>query len=49
MYSAVLNDRLVEYLDDLNVIADEQNCFRRDRPCDDHVFVLRVDYVVKID
>ena len=49
MYFAVLNDRLVEYLDDLNVIADEVDGFRRDRSCEGHVFVSRVDYTVKID
>ena len=45
LYSAVLNDRLVEYLDFFNLIADEQNGFRKDRSCEDHVFVL--DSVVK--
>ena len=45
LYSAVLNDRLVEYLELLNLIADEQNGFRKDRYCEDHVFVL--DSVVK--
>ena len=45
LYSAVLNDRLVEYLELLNLIADEQNGSRKDRSYEDHVFVL--DYVVK--
>ena len=45
LYSAVLNDRLVEYLELFNLIADEQNGFRKDGSCEDHVFVL--DYVVK--
>ena len=45
LYSAVLNDRLVEYLGLLNLIADKQNGFRKDRSCEDHVFVL--DSVVK--
>ena len=45
LYSAVLNDRLVEYLGLLNLIADKQNGFRKDRSCEDHVFVL--DYGVK--
>ena len=41
LYSAVLNDRLVEYLELLNLIADEQlTRFRKDRSCEEYVFVL---------
>ena len=46
LYSAVLNDRLVAYLELLNLRADEHNGFGKDRSCEDHVFVL--DSVVKI-
>ena len=40
IYSAILNERLVSYLENLSIIADEQNGFRKNRSCDDHVFVL---------
>ena len=40
IYSSVLNNRLVNYLDDENITCDEQNGFRKDRSCRDHIFVL---------
>ena len=40
MYSSVLNNRLISYLEDNNLLVDEQNGFRRDRSCADHVFTL---------
>lgn len=40
MYSSILNHRLVSYLEDNNLLVDEQNGFRRERSCADHVFTL---------
>ena len=40
IYSSVLNNRLVNYLDDENITCDEQNGFRKDRSYRDHIFVL---------
>ena len=40
IYSSVLNNRVVSYLEDNNVLVDEQHEFRRDRSCTDHVFTL---------
>ena len=37
LYSAVLNNRLLIYLEDEHLLADEQNGFRRNRSCEDHV------------
>ena len=39
LYFTVLNDQLVEYLELLNLIADERNGFRKDRSCEVHGFV----------
>ena len=38
MYSAVLNNRFLNYLEDENLLAEEQNGFRRKRSCEDHVY-----------
>jgi hypothetical protein len=40
LYTSILNDRLVKYNNHNNFIADEQNGFRKDRSCLDHVFTL---------
>lgn len=40
MYSSILNNRLVSYLEDNSLLVDEQNGFRRERSCADHVFTL---------
>ena len=40
LYSALLNSRLLCYLEDNNILVDEQNGFRRNRSCQDHIFVL---------
>ncbi|XP_062589588.1 uncharacterized protein LOC134251217 [Saccostrea cucullata] len=40
MYSSVLNNRLVSYLEDNILLVDEQNGFRRERSCADHLFKL---------
>lgn len=39
-YSSVLNNRLTAYLEDNELLVDEQNGFRKDRNCEDHVFTL---------
>ena len=38
LYSAVLNNRLLGYLEDERLLAEEQNGFRRKRSCEDHVY-----------
>ena len=38
LYSSILNKRLLTYLDTENMLADEQNGFRPDRSCQDHVY-----------
>lgn len=40
MYSAFVNKRLYKYLENNNILAEEQHGFRKDRSCEDHVFVL---------
>ena len=40
MYGSILNSRLITYLENNEIIVDEQNGFRRNRSCVDHVFVL---------
>ena len=40
LYSSVLNHRLINFLDNNDKLVDEQNGFRKDRSCQDHVFVL---------
>ena len=40
LYSSVLNRRIERYLDDNNLLVDEQNGFRKGRSCEDHIFVL---------
>ena len=37
-YSGILNNRLVKYLNETNFLADEQNGFRKNRSCNDHIF-----------
>ena len=38
LYSSVLNNRLLPYLEENALLVDEQNGFRSDRSCQDHVF-----------
>jgi hypothetical protein len=38
LYSAVLNNRLLSYLEDNEKFAEEQNGFRPKRSCEDHVY-----------
>ena len=40
LYSSFLNKRITVYLNNNNILADEQNGFRADRSCVDHVFTL---------
>ena len=40
LYTSLLNERLVKHTDANNLIADEQNGFRKDRSCLDHIFSL---------
>lgn len=40
IYSYVLNNRLLTYLENQELLVDEQNGFRKDRSCLDHVFTL---------
>ena len=40
IYTSLLNIRLMKFLDKNNILADEQNGFRKDRSCIDHIFVL---------
>ena len=38
LYSSVLNNRLLPYLENNGLLVDEQNGFRSDRSCQDHAF-----------
>ena len=40
LYSSVLNQRLTRHLEEKKILADEQNGFRSNRSCLDHVFTL---------
>ena len=40
LYTSFLNRRLTKYLEQSNLLADEQNGFRSDRLCEDHIFTL---------
>ena len=40
LYTHILNNRLVNYLETNSLIDDEQNGFRKDRSCEDHIFTL---------
>ena len=40
LYSAFLNDRISKYLEHNDLLSDEQNGFRANRSCEDHVFTL---------
>lgn len=39
-YSFFINKRIVCYLELNDVLVDEQNGFRKDRLCEDYVFIL---------
>ena len=40
LYTNILNKRLISYLDSNNIIEDEQNGFRKDQSCEDHIYTL---------
>ena len=40
LYSSISNKRITKYLEENNILAGEQNGFRTDRSCQDHVFTL---------
>ena len=40
IYSNVLNERIVEFMEKRSIICDEQNGFRKGRLCSHHVFTL---------
>ena len=40
LYSTLINDRIVKFSDDHDVIVDEQNGFRKKRSCIDHLYSL---------
>ena len=40
LFSGILNNRLVAFLDSENLLVDEQNGFRKSRACIDHIFIL---------
>ena len=40
LYSGLINARLTKYCEKYNLIVDEQNGFRSERSCLDHVFTL---------
>ena len=40
IFSSVLNKRLSEYLESNKILCDEQNGFRSNRSCEDHIFAL---------
>ena len=40
LYSAFVNNRLATYLENNDMLSDEQNGFRAERSCEDHVFTL---------
>ena len=40
LYSSILNDRLMFHLEKRHLLVDEQNGFRKDRACIDHLYSL---------
>ena len=40
LYSNILNNRLTSYLESNEILADEQNGFRKQRSCEDHLFTM---------
>ena len=40
LYSSFINKRIMSYLENNDILADEQNGFRKDRSCEDHLFTL---------
>ncbi len=40
LYSSLLNNRVLSYLEENNLLHDEQNGFRKNRSCADHIFTI---------
>ena len=40
LYSSILNNRIMTFCESQNLLHEEQNGFRRNRSCSDHVFVV---------
>ena len=40
LYTGILNSRIVSYMENEGIYADEQNGFRAKRSCSDHLFTL---------
>ena len=40
IFSNILNNRLLHFLENNELLAEEQNGFRKGRSCEDHIFVL---------
>ena len=40
LYSCILSNRIVSYTNICNILVDEQNGFRKNRSCSDHIFTL---------
>ena len=40
IYTALINKRLQSFLESNNILKDQQNGFRSNRSCEDHIFVL---------
>jgi hypothetical protein len=40
IFASILNKRLIEFLEENNILMEEQNGFRKGRSCLDHIFVL---------
>ena len=40
LHTGILNNRIVEFTDDFDIMSEEQNGFRKGRSCREHIFVL---------
>ena len=40
LYTSILNNRIMNYCEDNSLLEDEQNGFRKNRSCTDHIFSL---------
>ena len=40
VFCSILNNRLCDYLESNDLLAKEQNSFRKGRSCQDHIFTL---------
>ena len=40
LYSSILNNRIINYCDILELLVPEQNGFRKKRSCQDHIFTV---------